>query len=71
MSSTICFYNIVPETTRPSALIFGMEHCLVDLYQVCSNGASQIQNGPAVEGFGFENKIFLTSSSPEPQGSGT
>ena len=25
------------ETTRPRALIFGMWHLLVDLYQVCSN----------------------------------
>ena len=25
------------ETTRPRALIFGMKHHLVDLYQVCSN----------------------------------
>ena len=25
------------ETTRPGALIFGMLHHLVDLYQVCSN----------------------------------
>ena len=25
------------ETTRPRALLFGMKHHLVDLYQVCSN----------------------------------
>ena len=33
------------ETTRPRALIFGMKHHLVDLYQVCSNytpGAKKI-----------------------------
>ena len=27
------------ETIRPRALIFGMKHVLVDLYQVCSNYA--------------------------------
>ena len=25
------------ETTRPKALVFGMKHHLVDLYQVCLN----------------------------------
>ena len=31
--------KILPEATRPRALIFGMKHHLVDLYQVCSNNA--------------------------------
>ena len=30
--------DIISETTRPSALIFEIKHCLVDLYQVCSIG---------------------------------
>ena len=29
--------KLLSETTRPRALIFGMLHHLVDLYQVCSN----------------------------------
>ena len=29
------------------ALIFGMQHHLVDLYQVCSNYAPGAKNGPA------------------------
>ena len=29
------------ETIRPRALIFGMKHHLVDLYQVCSNYAPE------------------------------
>ena len=28
------------ETTRPRALVFGMKHHLVDLYQVCSKMAT-------------------------------
>ena len=28
--------EIFSATTRHTALIFGMKHCLVDLYQVCS-----------------------------------
>ena len=27
------------ETTRPGALIFGMQHHIVDLYQICSTSA--------------------------------
>ena len=34
------------ETIRSRALIFGVWHHLVDLYQVCSNNA-QAKNGPA------------------------
>ena len=32
------------ETTRPRALIFGMKHHLVDLYQVCSNKTPGAKN---------------------------
>ena len=38
---------LLSETTRPSALIFGMKHHLVDLYQVCSNYAPGAKNRPA------------------------
>ena len=30
-------HNVLPETTRPIYLIFGMQHHIVDFYQVCSN----------------------------------
>ena len=33
------------ETIRPRALIFGMKHHLVDLYQVCSKYAPGDKNG--------------------------
>ena len=36
------------ETIRLRALIFGMEHHLVNLYQVCSNYAPGTKNGPAL-----------------------
>ena len=52
--------NIFPETARPRASIFGMKHCLVNLYQVYSNSAPRVQTGPAAgEGLGFENRIYL------------
>ena len=35
--------NIFSETTRPRALIFGMKHCLVDLYQVYSVGDAKVK----------------------------
>ena len=35
------------ETIRPRALIFGMQHHLVDLYQTCSNFTPGAKNGPA------------------------
>ena len=34
------------ETTSPRALIFGMQHHLVDIYQICSNKAPGVNNGP-------------------------
>ena len=36
------------ETARPKALIIGMLHHLVDLYQVCSNYIPWAKNGPAL-----------------------
>ena len=68
-SATIWFKDISSETTRTRALTFGMEYCLVDLYQVCSNGGHGIQNGLVAGDFGFVNKIYLKFS-PELLGSG-
>ena len=39
--------KIFSETTRHRALIFGMWHHLVDLYQVCSNHTPGDKDGPA------------------------
>ena len=36
----------LPETTRPRVLIFGLYHHLWELYQVCSNNAPEVKNGP-------------------------
>ena len=44
--------DIFSETARPRALIFDMKHCLIDLYQVCSNGAPGVRNGPVAEVLG-------------------
>ena len=38
--------KIWSEATRPRALIFGMKHHLVDLYQVCSNIPLRLKMGP-------------------------
>ena len=35
------------ETTRPGALMFGMLHHLVDLYQVCSNYTPRVKMAPS------------------------
>ena len=51
--------DIFSKTTRPRALIFGMKHCLVVLYQVYSNGCPRVQNGPGAGGLGFETKKYL------------
>ena len=39
------------DTIWPRVLIFGMQHHLVDLYQVCSNYVPGTKNGP-VRGVG-------------------
>ena len=36
------------ETGRPRALIFFMQHLLVDLYQVCSYDAHGVKSGPSL-----------------------
>ena len=44
------------ETRRHRALIFGMQHLLVDLYQDCSYDVPGVKTGPApgVGGFGSQ-----------------
>ena len=42
-----CEKIFMSETTGPKALIFGMKHHLVYLYQVCSNYIPWVKNGPA------------------------
>ena len=39
--------KFLSETIRSRALIFGVKHSLVDLYQFCSNYAHRTKNGPA------------------------
>ena len=41
--------DIFSETARPPALIFGVLHvyCLVNRFQIYSNGGPGVQNGPA------------------------
>ena len=39
--------KILSETTRPRALIFGMKHHIVTLYQICSNYFAWVKNGPS------------------------
>ena len=58
-SSTIALNNISSETARPRALIFGMYHCLMDFYQVCSNGCPGVRNGPAAGSLGFKTEIYF------------
>ena len=41
------------------ALIFDMYYCIVDLYQVCSNGSPEVQNGPAAGVLGSKSEIYL------------
>ena len=59
VSSTIAYNDISSETARPRTLIFGMQHCLVDFYQVCSNDGPGVPNGPAARGLGSKNEIHL------------
>ena len=35
------------ETRRHRALIFGMKHLLMDIYQICSNYVPGVKTGPA------------------------
>ena len=44
---------VLSETTRPGALIVGMQHHLVELYQVCSNYTPGNKNDPAPGGTCF------------------
>ena len=54
----IAFNDICSETTRLTALVFGMKHCLVDLYQFSSNGGPDIQNGSVAEALVFEKTKY-------------
>ena len=64
-SSTTASNDILSETAKPRALIFGMQHCLVDLYQIYSNGGLGVQNGPAAGGLGFKNEILCYEPSQQ------
>ena len=60
------------ETLSPRALIFGMQHHLVDLYQVCSNYAPGEDHGPPrghifYKGLDGENKKFFLSETTRPR----
>ena len=55
----------------PRALIFGVEHCLINFYQVCSNGGPGVRNGPTAGDLGSKMKYTSKCSSPELLGSGT
>ena len=46
------------EITMPKALIFGMQHHRIDLYQVCLNKAPWAKNGP-VPRFTFLHRLIL------------
>ena len=58
--------DIFFETSRPRALTFNMKHCLIDLYQVCSNYGPGVQNSPASGVLGSKIrkhlKIFFSRS---------
>ena len=60
--------NVFSETSSTRAWIFGMKHCLLNIYQVCSNGTPGVQNGPAAGGLVFENELCIFFS-PELLGS--
>ena len=57
-SSTIASNDISAETAKPGDLIFGMWHCLVDLYQVWSNSGPGVQNCPAAGVLGSKMKYI-------------
>ena len=61
--------KVLSETTMPRALIIGMKHHLVNLYQVCSNYIPASKNGPPRGSHvlhrlyrGKHEKIFLSES---------
>ena len=59
------------ETGRRRALIFGMQHLLVDLYQVCTYDAPRFKNWPSSGGHNFEHRnkeSKLQNSSLKPKG---
>ena len=59
------------ESTRLTALIFGMEHHLLNLYQVCSNyvpGAKNDRSGGHMFYIALYRKNMKKSSLLKPQG---
>jgi hypothetical protein len=38
------------ELAKATGKIFGMKHCVVDLYQDCSNNGPRVKIGPALGG---------------------
>ena len=48
--------KIFSETKRRRALIFGMYHLLMDLYQVCSNYVPRVKTGPTPWDNKFEHR---------------
>ena len=60
------------KTIWPTALVFGMWHQLVDLYQVCSNYAQEEKNGPSTGSHVLHTLIYgrnvNKSSRLKPQG---
>ena len=65
-------YIFSSKTTRPRALIYGMKHHLVDLYQICSNYAPRAKHGPVLGGhmfyMGLYREKMRKSSRLKPQG---
>ena len=59
--------SIFFETPWSWTFTSGMKHCLVDFYQVCSDDAPGVQNGPAA---GVLGSKITKSSSQELLGSG-
>ena len=58
--------KFLSETLRPIALIFGLLHHLVGLYQVCSNYAPWAKNVPAPGGLMLDIGLYrenMTKSS--------
>ena len=62
--------NISSKTAMPRALIFGMEHCLIDFYKFYSNGGPGVRNGSAAGVLDSKMNYTSNSSSPELLGSG-
>ena len=62
--------KVLSETTRSRALIFGMKHHLLNLYQACSNYIPRAKNGHLLGGhrfyIGFYREKHKNSSCLKP-----